>query len=123
MNKKKSGLKRERTAFEWVILGVSAAAIVAIIGGLVVSSLGHDTEPAALNATLKPEPGKADRYVLTIANRGGTTAEDVRVQVRRGSGSVDVEFRAVPKGDEEEALVEIGGTGRATAHVQSYQEP
>ena len=123
MSKGASSLRRERTTFEWAILAVSIAAIAAIVAGLIVSSLGYETEPAALRADLAPQRDARNRFVLSVTNDGGATAEEVRVLVRRGSGSVEVEFRAVPKGDVEEAFVHIGGRGRPTAQVQSYKEP
>ncbi len=123
MSKKKNTLKRERTAFEWAILGVSLAAIAAIVAGLLISSISYETGPADLSAVLKPEGRGPNRFVLTVTNRGGATAEDVHVNVSRESEAVEVEFRAVPKGDEEEAVVEIGGSGKPTARVQSYQDP
>lgn len=52
-----------------------------------------------------------------------TVQPKLRVEVRRGKESVEVEFRAVPKGDREEALVEVAGSGPPTAQVRSYQEP
>lgn len=118
-----SSLRRERTTFEWAILAVSIAAIVAIVVGLILSSLGYETAPAALRTELVGQDDGSGRFVLSVINDGGATAEEVRVLVRRGSGSVEVEFRAVPKGDVEEAFVRIGGHGRPTAQVQSYKEP
>jgi hypothetical protein len=115
-------MKRDRTSFEVAILVGSLVAIVAIIAGLVISALGYESGPAKLETSLARGTGRHD-YVLTVKNEGGATAEEVRVLVRRGRGSVEVEFRAVPKGDAEEALVTIGGTGRPTARVQSYKEP
>jgi hypothetical protein len=122
MSRKQTGLRRERTTLEWAILAVSAAAIAAIIAGLVAASLGSESGSADLHVSLAPE-GEPDRFVLTVKNEGGATAEHVRVLVRRGSGSVEVEIIAVPKGDTEEALVTIGGSGEPTGQVQSYQEP
>lgn len=124
MSKRKgtASLRRERTAFEWAVLVCSVAAIVAIVTGLVVASIGYDGGPPKLNATVA-RGASPNRFVVTVTNGGGATAEHVRVLVRRGRGSVEVELPAVPKGDEEEAFVTIGGRGRATAHVQSYQEP
>lgn len=116
-------MRRERTTFEWGILAVSIAAIAAIVAGLIVSSLTYDTPKAALRAELAAHRDDRNRFVLTVTNDGGTTAEEVLVLVRRGSGTVEVEFRAVPKGDVEEAFVHIGGRGRPTAQVQSYKEP
>ena len=118
----KNTLRRERTAFEWAILALSVAAIAAIIAGLVSASIGYDSGPADMRATLTPD-SEPNRYVLSVTNDGGATAEHVRVLVRRGRGTVEVELLAVPKGDVEEAFVKIGGRGRPTAQVQSYQEP
>lgn len=123
MSRKSSSLKRERTSFEWAILAASTAAIAAIIAGLIVSSLGYQADPAVLRTTIEPQPDAANRYLVSVTNEGGATAIEVRVLVRRGSGSVEVEFRAVPKGDVEEAFVHIGGRGRPTAQIQSYKEP
>lgn len=123
MSKKTSSLRRERTPFEWAILGVSIAAIGAIVAGLIISSLTYKPGPADLSVVLHPDAGHENRFVLVVTNRGGATAEDLRVDVKRGTASVEVDFRAVPKGDKEEALVEIPGSTQPTARVQSYQEP
>jgi uncharacterized protein (TIGR02588 family) len=122
MSRGSKQLRRERTTFEWVILVVSLAAVVTIVAGLVVASVGYESGSPVLRVSVTPE-GTPDRYVVAVRNDGGTTAEHVRVLVRRGSGSVEVELVAVPKGDEEEVTVTIGGRGRPTAQVQSYQEP
>jgi hypothetical protein len=122
MSTSKSALRRERTAFEWAILALSVAAIAAIVAGLIIASIGYETGPADLRTSLQPD-GEPNRFVLSVTNEGGATAEHVRVLVRRGSGSVEVELLAVPKGDVEEAFVRIGGRGRPTAQVQSYVEP
>lgn len=123
MSSKGSSLRRERTPFEWAILAISGAAIIAIIAGLIVSALGYEADPALLRAAVAPQQGSPNRYVLSVTNEGGATAIEVRVLVRRGRGSVEVEFRAVPKGDTEEATIRIGGRGRPTAQIQSYKEP
>jgi hypothetical protein len=122
VSRRTSTIRRERTTFEWAILALSIAAIIAIVAGLVVASSGYESGPAVLRASLE-RGGGANGFVLSVTNEGGATAEHVRVLVRRGRGSVEVEFLAVPKGDVEEALVTIGGRGRPTAQVQSYQEP
>jgi uncharacterized protein (TIGR02588 family) len=122
MSKSASTKKRERTLFEWVILGVSLAAIIAIVAGLVIASLNYEPGPPDLSFDVA-RGDAPDRFTLTVRNDGGSTAEDLRVEVSRGPEKTEVEFRTVPKGDEEEATVEIGGTGTPKARVLSYREP
>jgi uncharacterized protein (TIGR02588 family) len=118
----KAGMSRERTAFEWVLLGVSVAAILAIAGGLIFYSLSFETGPADLHATIAPDPAEPHTFILTVENRGGTTAEDVIVVVRRGSATDEVEFRAIAKGDSEEATVQMGGSDAPVVRVANYKE-
>lgn len=122
MSRGTNDLRRDRTTFEWAILVVSVTAIVAIVVGLIAAAVGYDTGPPVLRAAVT-RTDVPNRFVVDVRNEGGATAERVRVIVRRGRGSVEVELRDVPKGDNEEATVTIGGRGRVTAHVQSYQEP
>ena len=128
MSKSKSASKskvvsRDRTSFEWAILGLALAAIAAIVLLLIVSSLRSDTGEADLSVAVEPMAAEPNRFLLTVTNEGGATAEAVHVEVVRGPESVEVEFIAIPKGDEEEAIVEVEGTGPPTAHVLTYQEP
>ena len=120
MSKSRSGLRRQRSTFEWVILAVSIAAIASIAGGLIFFSLSLEVSPPDLRVDVRTE---GDHFVLTVDNRGGTTAEEVRVEVRRGDRVQEIEIRAVPKGDVEEAVLSIEGQGVPVARVTSYKEP
>jgi uncharacterized protein (TIGR02588 family) len=122
MSRSTNTFRRERTTFEWAILVVSLVAVIAIVAGLVTAWITYEGGPPVLRATVTRTEAP-NRFTVAVRNDGGATAEDVRVLVRRGRGSVEVEILAVPKGDEEEATVTIGGRGRPTAQVQSYQEP
>ena len=121
MSKKPSSLRRERTPFEWVILAVSILAICAIAGGLVFYTFSLEGGPPSLKATIRPASG--DALTLRVENTGGTTAEEVVVNVRRGKEARAVSFRAVAKGDYEEATVTLPGGARATSEVVAYKEP
>jgi uncharacterized protein (TIGR02588 family) len=122
MSKKQSSLRRERTSFEWVILAVSILAICAIAGGLLFYTFSLEGGPPSLRTTVRPASG--GELTLRVTNVGGTTAEEVVVDVRRGkNGSREVIFRAVAKGDYEEATVTLPGSGRPTAEVVAYKEP
>lgn len=116
-----SGLRRERTAFELVVLGVAAAAIASIVGALVAFGAGAASGPPDLHVVL--EPSGAGRHTLSVTNRGGTTAEEVVILVRRGPRTTEVEFAAVAKGDTEQASVALPGPGTAAAAVLSFKEP
>ncbi|MEX2395204.1 MAG: hypothetical protein WD826_12080 [Actinomycetota bacterium] len=119
--RKDSSLKRERTPFEWVVLVVSLAAIATIAAGLLAFGVGGRPGPARLKVTIDDPSAKA--FLVTVSNIGGTTAEEVVVDVERGSESHEVAFRAVPKGDKEEAVVSLGGSADAKATVLSFKEP
>jgi len=118
---KKAKTKHERTVFEWAILGVSLAAIVAIVGGLAIYSLTFGGGPPDLRTDLRSEGG--GEFTLTVVNEGATTAIDVLVEVSRGEEPQIIEFRAIPKGHEDEASVTLGGSGEPKANVVAFKEP
>lgn len=103
------------------MLGVSVVAVVLIVAGLLIFGFSVESGPPDLSVTVRP--ATATEFVVVVANQGGTTAEDVIVLVRRGGIEREVEFRSVPKGDEEEARVPLSGSGPPTAEVASYKEP
>jgi hypothetical protein len=119
--RKRSSLRRERTTFEWVVLVVSSAATLAIAVALLVFSVTAGSGPPELRATI--EKPSAPTVTVIVENKGGTTAEEVIVEVVRGRETQDVEFKTIPKEDTEEAAVRLGGRGTATAHVRAYKEP
>lgn len=116
----RTGLRRERTPLEVVLLAVAAAAILGIVGALVGFALTSTSGPAELNVSVAPSD---DGLTVSVHNRGGTTAEEVVVLVRRGDITTEVEFRSVAKGDTEEATVALPGPGTAAAAVLSFKEP
>jgi uncharacterized protein (TIGR02588 family) len=120
VSKSKATLRRERTILEWSVLGVSILAIAAIAGGLIFYSFSSTSGAPDLRVSLRPEGGP---FTLTVENKGGTTAEEVVVEVTRGDERQAVEFKAVAKGDTEEATVASPGDGQPTARVVSYKEP
>ncbi|HVE75136.1 MAG TPA: hypothetical protein VND22_00020 [Actinomycetota bacterium] len=120
--KKKTDLKRKRTAFEWAIGIVAAACITTMVGGLVYYGFTAGTGPPDLAATITPE-GEG-KYTLTVTNKGGTTAEDVVVEVTSGEDVQEVQFLAVAKGHKEEATVIFEEAGQQPeAKVLTFKEP
>ena len=122
MTKKQDGLMRARTAFEWAILIVSIAAIGTMSVGLLVYSLNFKTTPPDLKVSVLSDGAQQNRFIIRVDNRGGTTAEDVVVEVSSGDEAQEVEFRAIPKGHVEEAHVEIEGSTKPEARVTAYKE-
>ncbi len=119
--KEKADLKRRRTAFEWAIGIVAAVCITTLVGGLIYYGFTAGTGPPDLTATITPEDEGA--YTLTVTNKGGTTAEDVVVEVTSGEDVKEVHFRAVAKGHKEEATVIFEQGGQAEAKVLTFKEP
>lgn len=120
MTKSKVSLRRERTTLEWMLLVISSVAIIAIAASLIFYGFSATSESPDLRLTLRPD-GPA--FVLEVENRGGTTAEEVVIEVMRGDERQELEFKAVAKGDLEEATVSIAGDGSPVARVKAYKEP
>jgi uncharacterized protein (TIGR02588 family) len=119
---------RERTPFEWALLIVSLAATLAVVAGLVVSGLTGPHGPADLHVTISApgEPASGGRPVdITVSNVGGTSAENVIVEVKVGEVTREVDLDLVAKGDTESATVVVPAdiSGQAHAEVLSYTTP
>lgn len=122
------GIGRRRTPFEWALLGASLAAILVVIAGLVLSQLLGASGPADLRVAV------ADQGVLTsggrslevtVTNAGGTSSENVIVEVAVGDLTREVDLDLVAKGDTESAVVVVpaDAVGEPAAQVVSYANP
>jgi uncharacterized protein (TIGR02588 family) len=122
------GIRRERTPFEWALLVVSLAATLAVVAGLVASGLEGPRGPADLRVTLEDADGPASggrRLEVTVTNVGGTSAQNVIVEVTVDDVTREVNLDLVAKGDTESAgvVVPAGATGPPRAEVVSYTNP
>lgn len=123
-----SGIRRERTPFEWTLLVVSLAATLAVVVGLVVSGLTGPRGPADLRVSVgdATEPASGGRPLeVTVTNVGGTSAQNVIVEITVGDVVREVDLDLVAKGDEETATVVVpaDATGPPDAAVVSYTNP
>jgi uncharacterized protein (TIGR02588 family) len=123
-----SGIRRERTPFEWTLLVVSLAATVAVVVGLVVGGLTGPRGPADLRVSVADdgEPASGGRPLeVTVRNVGGTSAENVIVEVTVGDVTREVNLDLVAKGDEETAVVVVptDADGPLDVEVVSYTDP
>jgi uncharacterized protein (TIGR02588 family) len=123
-----SGIGRKRTPFEWGLLGVSLAATLAVVVGLVVTGLTGPRGPADLRVSVEEAAGPSSDgkpFEVTVANVGGTSAENVVVEVTVGDVIREVNLDLVAKGDTESAAVVVPAdtSGEPRAEVLSYTAP
>lgn len=97
------------------------AAILAILGGLFFYSARAKAGPPDLRAVVHDQ-GNGE-FNLVVSNLGGTTAEDVLVEVISGDETVEVEFTAIAKGDKEEATLMFERPDGVRAKVTGFKEP
>jgi uncharacterized protein (TIGR02588 family) len=119
---------RERTQFEWALLVVSLAATLVVVAGLVVSGLAGPRGSADLRVAVAgaDEPASGGRPLqVTVTNVGGTSAENVVVEVTVGDVTREVNLDLVAKGDTESAAVVVptDAAGPPHAEVVSYTNP
>ena len=123
-----SGIGRKRTTFEWVLLVVSLAAILAVVVGLVVSELSGHRGPVDLRVTVTDASGPASGgrpLDVTVSNVGGTSAGNVVIEVTVGDVVREVNLDLVAKGDDESATVVVPSeaAGSPQVEVVSYTNP
>jgi uncharacterized protein (TIGR02588 family) len=122
------GIRRKRTPFEWGLLIVSLLATIAVVVGLAVSGLSGPRGPADLRVTVEDtgEPASGGRPLeVTVTNVGGTSAENIIVEITVGDVTREVNLDLVAKGDTESAgvVVPAGATDPPRAEVVSYINP
>ena len=122
------GIRRQRTPFEWALLVVSLAATLAVVAGLVVSGLTGTPRPGRppRDRRRRGRPGQRRRPLeVTVTNVGGTSAENVIVEVTVGDVTREVNLDLVAKGDTESAAVVVpaDAAGQPHAEVVSYTNP
>ena len=122
------GIRRKRTPFEWALLVVSLAATLSVVAGLVASGLAGPLGPTDLRVTVEDADGPASGgrpLEVTVTNVGGTSAENVIIEVTVDDVTREVNLDLVAKGDTESAgvVVPAGPTGPPRAEVLSYTNP
>lgn len=128
MSAKGRGVGRERTSFEWALLAISLAAMLAIVIGLLVSGLTGPDGPADLRVTVAEaaQPASGGRALeVTVTNVGGMSAENVIIEIIVGDATLEVDLPLVADGDTESATIVVPAetTGEPRAEVVSYTDP
>jgi uncharacterized protein (TIGR02588 family) len=122
------GIRRPRTLFEWALLGASLTAILIVVAGLVLSQVLGTGGPADLRVSVADEGVLASggrSLEVTVTNAGGTSSENVIVEVAVGDVTREVDLDLVAKGDTESAVVVVpaDAVGEPAAQVVSYTNP
>jgi uncharacterized protein (TIGR02588 family) len=122
------GIGRRRTPFEWALLVVSLAATLVVAVGLALSQFIGPDGPADLRVGVADEGVRASggrSLEVIVTNAGGTSSENVIVEVRVGEVAREVELDLVAKGDTESAVVVVpaDAIGEPAAEVLSYMNP
>jgi len=121
------GIRRERTPFELALLFVSLAGTLTVVAGLVVSGLAGPQGPADLRVSVADAGGPASGgrpLEVTITNVGGTSAENVVIEISVGAVTREVNLDLVAKGDTEYATVVVPAdvADRPDAEVVSFSD-
>jgi uncharacterized protein (TIGR02588 family) len=111
---------------DWLV--VSLGATMAVVAGLVVSGLAGPRGPADLRVTVAEagRPASGGRpFEVTVTNVGGTSAENVVVEVTVGDVTREVNLDLVAEGDTGSAatVVPADTAGPPHAEVMSYTNP
>lgn len=124
---KRRGPARERTSLEIVVLVLSMIGILSIIGGLAWYGVTTDGSQAELTVEIsgpKDESETRRIYEVTVSNNGGTTAEEVVVEVVAGDTTREIQFRVIAKRDQAKATVVLHAESQdPRAEIISYKEP
>jgi uncharacterized protein (TIGR02588 family) len=138
MNNAKTQNEREgkdiKNWLEWTVFGLSLLLVLAVLGYLGYKVYHHSETPPEIRAQVWASPSKhtPNRYQVLVENIGGTSAEEVRVEVsiRRGGqelekGELHVAF--VPQESKREGWVVFENvpspTDSVVARVISFEKP
>jgi len=83
----------KRNALEWAILVASLAAIIGVVGYLVVEAVAEGGRPASVGAVADMDRGTASDggwlIPVRVSNRGGSAALSVAVEVKAIVGGTE----------------------------------
>ena len=138
MNNKESQSSGEekdiKNWFEWTVFGLSLILVLAILGYLGYKVYHHSETPPEIVTQVWPSPSEntPNRYQVLVENKGGTSAEEVRVQVsiRRGGQELEkaeLHIAFVPQESKREGWVVFehaaSQADSVVARVISFEKP
>jgi uncharacterized protein (TIGR02588 family) len=123
----------EKNRLEWAVFGVGLVLVLGTVGALVWDALRSSEGPPDLAVHLGPPQRRGESWAVpvTVHNRGGETAEGVRVDVvleLPGGVREEAELEAafVPRGSRRHGWVHFvhpPASGRLTGRVVGYEHP
>ena len=136
MQKDKENKKNsvEKNWLEWTVFGVSVLLVLAIIGYLTYQVyIDNPSSPDLyVKAVKDPSDLSPYRYHVTVENKGGTTAEEVIIEIALQKGEVSIEKAELqipftPHKSKREAWVTFSKdpalADTLTTRVVSYKKP
>ncbi|GHA55114.1 hypothetical protein [Pontibacter akesuensis] len=132
--KKNKDIKDQKNWLEWVVFGVSLVLVLSIVTYLGYQAYIHKPVTPKLTAEKfhDPSDNAPNRYRIVLHNKGGETAEEVKVEVRLlRNGEVleesELGFPFAPQESQREGWVNFRSNTEpqdsVLVHVVSYKKP
>lgn len=103
-------MKGRKNRLEWTVFGVSAAILVALVGFLIYDAMRGGSDVPEISVTTGAVIPRGEHFAVpvVVTNRGGQTAEGLRVEIALVRDGQDVEvaevtFAFVPRASHREA--------------------
>lgn len=132
--KNNNGAKDKKNWLEWLVFALSLALVLAILGYLVyqVNTEAPTSPDLYVITSADPTELAPYRYHVTVFNKGGTTAEEVLIEVSLEKGgspieTADLQLPFAPQESKREAWVSFSKdpslADTLVARVVSYKKP
>lgn len=123
-----------KNKLEWIVFAISLLLVAAILGYLSYQVYTEKEETPDILVELMPDPSDHNpyRYLVSVHNRGGQTAETVTIEVAMKMDGQEVEkaelqIAFVPKESTREGWVNFSKSpaqaDTVEAHVRSFEKP
>lgn len=133
-NKHTDNRNDQKNWLEWLVFGLSLLLLLSILGYLVYQTITHKPGEPDIYAEAKADPSKLspNRYMVTVYNKGGATAEEVIVEFILYKAGEELEKSELqiaysPKESKREGWVTFTSDPQAAdsviARVVSYKKP
>lgn len=90
-------MKGRKNTLEWVVFGISAAILVALVGFLIFEAITEESDAPRISITTGAVIPRGEHFAVpvVVTNRGGQTAEGLNVEIALVRDGQDVEVAAV----------------------------